>query len=132
MSRFFRISVYLAGVLALSCQPGAERQTATAVKDDTVPGRDADVSEHEGADDLAVVDESEGQESGRLHLPRLLHRPVPGKGAGDVCAAEAESEDGGDPARQQERLLGWTGRGVQDAVHGVGRTDRGGAELQRR
>jgi branched-chain amino acid transport system substrate-binding protein len=33
MSRFIRISVCLAAVLTLSCQPGAERQTATAAND---------------------------------------------------------------------------------------------------
>ena len=41
----------------------------------------------------------------RLHLPRLLHRPVPGRGDGEVRARQPEGEERGDPRRHQERLL---------------------------
>ena len=32
-------------------------------------------------DDLALLDQRRGHEEGRLRLPRLLHRPLPGPGA---------------------------------------------------
>ena len=47
----------------------------------------------------------EGDRDGRLHLPRLLHRPVPGLRDGEVRPREPQAQQGGGAPGQQERLL---------------------------
>ncbi len=48
-------------------------------------------SSAKSADDHAVVDQPEGDAGRRLHLPRLLHRPVPGRGDGQVRRQHSEA-----------------------------------------
>ncbi len=66
----------------------------------------ADLPGQPGADDLALLDEPPGHPGRRLHLPRLLHRSLPGRGDGEVRGEHAEAEEGRDPRRRPQRLLG--------------------------
>ena len=78
-----------------------------------------------------VVDQPQGHRGRRLHLPRLLHRPLPGRGDGQVRGQHPEAQEGRDPLRREERLLGRPARLLQRDVQGAGRRDRRRAELQR-
>ena len=53
-----------------------------------------------------VLDQPQGHPGRRLHLPRLLHRPVPGRGHGEVRRRHAQGQEGRDPRGRAQRLLG--------------------------
>ena len=53
-----------------------------------------------------VVHQPHGHRGGRLHLPRLLHRPVPGLRDGEVRPRQPQARQGGDPPGREERVLG--------------------------
>src|SRR5258708_7126680 len=127
MSRIISISLCVAAVLGFGCRPGAERQTAAETSDipvgvyaatsgseaafgqATVQGEQLAAEEINNAGGvlgkkirLVIADDQGKDEEGRLHLSRLLHRPVPGEGAGDIRARQPARDDRGDSARQQE------------------------------
>ena len=66
----------------------------------------------------------------RLHLPRLLHRSVPGLRDGEVRPREPEVDQGGDAPGPQERLLHRAGGRLHAQVHRDGREDRRRGDLQ--
>ena len=93
--------------------------------------RGADRAELQGAHDLALVDQRRGHEEGRLRLPRLLHRPLPGPGAGNLRPPGPEGEDRRHPRRRPERLFRGARGGVPRLLRGGGRPRRQRAQVRR-
>src|SRR3990170_3588719 len=73
--------------------------------------------------------EPEGHRGGReaegLHVPELLHRPLPGDGDGQILARDAEEKTRRDPVRRVERLLERDRRSVPRRLPETGRDDGG-------
>ena len=61
------------------------------------------------------------REAEGLHVPRLLHRPVPGGRDGEVLAGDVEREKRTGPVRRVERLLEGDRRGLPRRVPEAGR-----------
>ena len=66
----------------------------------------ADLPGREDPDDLPLLDEPARDAGRQLHLPRLLPRPLPGRGHGEVRLRHAEGQEGRDPRGRPQRLLG--------------------------
>ncbi len=92
----------------------------------------ADRAGEPDSDDLAVVHQSEGHRDRRLHLPRLLHRSLPGQAAGRVRQAHAQGAEGRDLLGRRRALQRRPRAVLPRAVRGRRRADRLGAEVHRR
>ncbi len=118
--------------------PGSSpRTTCTVILGEVAshatPSPMADVCQHgAGADDLRPSSTNPKVTRGRrLHLPRLLHRPLPGRRDGQVRAGQPEAQQGRGPARREERLLHRPRRRLHARQFTeMGGQDRGGRELQ--
>ena len=72
-----------------------------------------------------------GHEEGRLHLPRVLHRRVPGTSRRRLRAPESQGADGGDPDRRPQRLQRRPRGGVPQELRGPGRPRHERAQVLR-
>ena len=103
---------------------GRRRRDARRSRLQPLAGSRADLPAERHPDDLARLDESEGDGDRRLHLPRLLHRSLPGHGDGELRHQDAQGEEGRRLHRREERLQQGPREVLQGRLHQGGRHDR--------
>ena len=92
--------------------------------------RGAGLPEVSGADDQPLLDQRARHRGRRLHLPRLLHRSVPGRSARQVRLQRSQGAEGGHSQGHPAGLLGWPHRFDLEALHGTRRPGAGSGQLQ--